>query len=165
MRFQKEHRIELPVARYFELSFNPDFMRRLNVEGMKVQAYDVLERNVDGPRWTLRSRVSPQDNMPGFLKKLIGGGFSYEEHLAHEKGSTTATCTMTPSVMRDKLTMKYTMTLTPEGDHACRRTMAWDLEVRIFGVGGQIEKFAASEIERGMDASAAFMSQHGKPAA
>src|SRR5207253_9993596 len=109
MRFQKEHRIEIPAARYFELTFNPDFMRRLNIEGMKVQSYDVLERNVESSKWTMKSRVAPQDNMPAFFKKLIGGGFHYEEHLVHEKGTEYATCTMAPSVMRDKLTMRYSM--------------------------------------------------------
>ncbi len=132
---------------------------------MKVQGYDVLDRHVDGPKWTMRTRVTPQDNMPGFLKKIIGGGFSYEENLVHDKDSMVVTCAMTPSAMRDKLTMKYTMTLRPEGENACRRTMAWDLEVKIFGVGGQIEKFAAGEIERGMEASAQYMNQHGKTAA
>src|SRR3954468_16857646 len=105
MRFQKEHRIELSTARFLELLFDPDFMRRVNTEAMKVQAYECLERKVDGTLWTMKNRVTPQDNMPGFLKKLIGGSFSYEESLSHQKGSDTITATMTPSAMRDKLRM------------------------------------------------------------
>ena len=165
MRFQKEHRIELPMARVLELTFDPEFMRRTNTEAMKVQAYDSLERKVDGPTWTMKNRVTPQDNMPGFLKKLIGGSFSYEESLTHQKGADSVTCSMVPSAMRDKLKMGYTMRLRPDGDNACRRIMEWEVEVKIFGVGGQIEKFAAGEIERGMDTSAQFMNKHGKPAA
>ena len=165
MRFQKEHRIELPMARFIELMFNPEFLRRLNVEGMKIQAYESLERNVDGNLWTMKNRITPQDNMPGFLKKLIGGGFNYEETVSHQKGSDTITGTMIPSVMRDKLRMGYTMRVRPDGDNACRRSMEWEVEVKIFGVGGQIEKFAAGEIERGMETSAQYLNQHGKTAA
>jgi hypothetical protein len=165
MRFQKEHRIELSSARFLELTFDTDFMRRMNTEAMKVQAYDSLERKVDGAVWTMKNRVTPQDNMPGFLKKLIGGGFYYEESLSHSKGSDTVTCTMQPSAMREKLRMGYTMRVRPEGDHAIRRIMEWEVEVKIFGVGGQIEKFAAAEIERGLESSAHFMNHHGKPAA
>ena len=165
MRFQKEHRIELPMARLIELTFSADFMHRMNIEAMKVQVYDSLERNVDGNTWTMRNRITPQDNMPGFLKKLIGGGFHYEETVTHQKGSDTVTGNMVPSVMRDKLKMNYTMRVRPDGDNACRRSMEWEVEVKIFGVGGQIEKFAAGEIDRGMEASAQYLNQHGKTAA
>lgn len=164
MRFQKEHRIELPMARLIELTFSADFMHRMNIEAMKVQVYDSLERNVEGNTWTMRNRITPQDNMPGFLKKLIGGGFHYEETVTHQKGSDTVTGNMVPSVMRDKLKMNYTMRVRPDGDNACRRSMEWEVEVKIFGVGGQIEKFAAGEIERSMEASAQYLSQHGKSA-
>jgi hypothetical protein len=42
--------------------------------------------------------------------------------------------------------------------------MEWEVEVKVFGLGGQIEKFAASEIERGMESSATFMNQYAKTA-
>ena len=72
---------------------------------------------------------------------------------------------MAPSVMKDKLRMAYKCQVRPDGDNACRRSYEWELEVKIFGVGGQIEKFAAGEIERGMDTSAQYLNQHGKSAA
>ena len=36
-----------------------------------------------------------------------------------------------------------------------------DFEVKIFGLGGQIEKFGMGEVEKGTDASARFFNQHG----
>lgn len=164
MQFKREHRIELPQSRYFELMFDSEFESRMNREAMHVQNFEVLARDVSGATWTMRNRVTPQDNMPGFLKKIIGGGFSYEEQFTHVKGSDRATVTMTPNVLREKLRMGYQLRIVPEGDHACLRIMEWDLEVKIFGVGGQIEKFAMGETDRGMDSSARYMSQHGKPA-
>ena len=160
MRFSKEHRIEISASRLIELTFDPAFMKRLNIEAMKVQQYDPLDRNVAGAVWTMKNRITPQDNMPGFIKKLVGGGFNYEESVTHHKGSDTV-----PSVMRDKLRMAYTMRVIPAGDNACRRIMDWEVEVKIFGIGGQIEKFAASEIERSLESSASFLSKHGQAAA
>jgi hypothetical protein len=162
MRLQKEHRIELPVSRFFELMFDADFMRKINTEAMKVQSYECLEKNLDGPTWTMKNRITPQDNMPGFLKKLIGGSFSYEENVTHQKGSDTAQGVMKPNVLSDKVKMSYKVTVRPDGDNACRRSYEWEVEVKIFGVGGQIEKFAGGEIERGMDASAQFLNQYAK---
>lgn len=164
MRFSREHRIEVSKSRFFELMFQTEFMRRLNVEAMKVQSYESLERKVEAPRWSMKNRITPQDNMPGFIKKLIGGGFYYEEIVTHDVGSDTASGNMTPNVMKDKLRMGYTIRLVDAGENAVRRIMEWEVEVKVFGLGGQIEKFAAGEIERGMDSSATFMNQYAKTA-
>jgi hypothetical protein len=53
--------------------------------------------------------------------------------------------------------MSYDMRVVPDGEGACKRHMDWEVEVKIFGIGGQIEKFALAEIERGLDASARFL--------
>lgn len=161
MRFSREHRIEIPASRMIELTFDPAFMKRMNIEAMKVQNYESLSRSVDGPTWTMKNRITPQDNMPGFIQKLVGGGFHYEESVTHQKGADSITAVMVPSVMRDKLKMAYTMRVVPVGDKACRRIMDWEVEVKVFGIGGQIEKFAAGEIERSLEASATFMSRNG----
>ena len=161
MRFSREHRIEIPASRMIELTFDPAFMKRMNVEAMKVQNYESLSRSVDGATWTMKNRITPQDNMPGFIQKLVGGGFHYEETVTHQKGADSVSAVMVPSVMRDKLKMSYTMRVVPKEDSACLRVMDWEIEVKVFGIGGQIEKFAAGEIERSLDASANFMNKNG----
>jgi hypothetical protein len=161
MRFQKEHRLQISAQRLIELAFDPQFEKRLNLEGMHMQNLEVLDRNVDGPTWTLRSRITPPDNMPGFIKKLVGGTFHYEEKRTHQKGSDSITAEMLPNVLRDKLRMGYKMRVVKDGENACRRIMEWEIEVKIFGLGGQIEKFAAGEIEKGTDASARYISANG----
>lgn len=164
MRFTRENRIELPMSRVLELTFDVDFERRMNTEAMKVQSYENLQRDVGGPTWTMKNRVTPQDNMPGFVKKLVGGGFFYEENVTHQQGSDTVRGTMTPNVMADKLKMGYTMRLRPDGDNACIRSMEWELEVKVMLIGGQIEKFASGEIERGVESSAQFFNREAKSA-
>lgn len=161
MRFSREHRIEVSASRLIELSLDPSFMKRLNTEAMNVQQYESLSRDAGPSVITLKNRITPQDNMPGFIKKLVGGGFNYEETVTHQTGSDSVSAVMVPSVMRDKLKMGYTMRVVPVGENACRRIMEWDIEVKVFGLGGQIEKFAAAEVDRGLDASARFLSRHG----
>ena len=157
MRFKKEHRLNVSAARYFEIMFDSDYDKRMNLEGMNIAKWELLERNVDGTIWTMRTRVTPPDNMPGFVKKIAGDTFSYEEKRTHTKGSDTASAEMIPSVMRDKLRMAYRLQIVPDGENACKRIMDWELEVKIFAIGGQIEKFAAGEIEKGTDASARYI--------
>ncbi len=161
MKFLKEHRINLPVSRYIELAFDPSFEKRISIEGMGNQACEILSRSVDGPVWTMHSRITPPDNMPAFIKKLVGGGFSMEDRRSHSKGAMEASGELSPSALRDKVKMGYKLRLVADGDQACRRIMDWEIEVKIFGIGGQVEKFIASEIEKGLDASARFFNQHG----
>ena len=47
MRFSKEHRVEIPASRFIELTFDPTFMKRLNIEAMKVQSNEKLANSVD----------------------------------------------------------------------------------------------------------------------
>ena len=44
------------------------FMKRLNIEAMHVQQYESLSRDVGPGSITLKNRITPQDNMPGFIK-------------------------------------------------------------------------------------------------
>jgi hypothetical protein len=156
MRLKKEHRINISASRYFELMFDAEFDKKLNLEGMGIGKWELLERNVDGATWTQRTRVTPPDNMPGFVKKIVGDSFHYEERRTHQKGSDSASAEMAPNVMRDKLKMGYRMQVIPDGENACRRIMDWEIEVKIFAIGGQIEKFAMGEVEKGTDASARY---------
>lgn len=123
MRLRKEHRLNISASRYFEIIFDPEFDKKMNLEGMGIAKWDLLERNVDGATWTLRTRIQPPDNMPGFVKKIVGDSFFYEEKRTHQKGSDIVTSDMAPNVMRDKLKMGYRMQIIPDGDNACRRIM------------------------------------------
>ncbi|MCS6912606.1 MAG: DUF2505 domain-containing protein [Myxococcales bacterium] len=159
MRVHKEHRIECTPQRFFELMFDPEVERRMSIEGMGNQDLQLLERSVDRSPWRMRCRITPRDNLPGFVRKLVGAVFTLEEERTYQPGTDQAQGTMTPSALRDKVRMVYTLRLVPEGHGACRRIMDWEVEVRLFGVGGSIEQFAAAEIERGLDASARFLNQ------
>lgn len=160
MRVHKEHRIACSAEQFWQVTFDPEFARRMNLEAMQASQYEVLERSVEGPEWRMRSKMAPKDNMPGFIKKLVGDAFSTTETLSRASGSDRATSQIVPSVMRDKMSMRYELKVVPEGEGACRRIMDWEIDVKIFAIGGQVEKFAAGEIERAMDASARFLDQH-----
>jgi hypothetical protein len=160
MKVRTEHRIDCAANKFWELWFNPDFRRGLNVKGMAANDYTILEHATHGPSWTMRSKIVPKDNMPSFLKKLVGSTFHFEETTTYEHGSNRARVQMVPSALRDKVRMNYEVHVVPDGDNACKRVIEWDVEVKLFGVGGLAEKYAANEILTGGDAGARFFNQH-----
>lgn len=165
MRIHKEHRIECTPERFWEMMFDPEIDKRLNVEGLGVERCEMIERNVEGGLWRMKVRIQPKDNLPGFIKKLVGDSFGYVEERTYEKGSDRARSVMVPTTMADKLHMSYEMRVVPDGQGACRRIMDWTIEVKIFAIGGQIEKFAGGEVERGVENSARFYNDELRKAA
>src|SRR4051794_26513581 len=103
MQFQVEQRVECTPERYWELLFDPELERRINLEALKVQSLDILERTIEGTQWRMRLRAVPEDNLPGFIKKLVGGSFSQEETRTHDAGSDRATGVIIPSALKDKV--------------------------------------------------------------
>lgn len=160
MRVHKEHRIACSAEQLWKVMFDTDFERRMNLEAMEASQYDVLEHSVGGPEWRMRTKMVPKDNMPGFIKKMVGDAFSMEESIVHKGGTDRASAQIQPSAMRDKVKLRYEVQVVPDGDAACKRIVDFDIEVKIFAVGGQIEKYAAGEIERSLETSARFLNQH-----
>src|SRR5689334_3931243 len=130
MRVHKEHRIDCTPERFHEISFDADLERRMSLEAMANQDFQILERSVDGPTWRLRTRIVPKDNMPGFIKKLVGGAFAMEEERTLDRATGRARGVMTPSALRDKVRMGYELRVEPDGAGACRRIMDWEVEVK-----------------------------------
>lgn len=154
MRIDKEHRIACTPARFWELVFDPDFDRRQALEALQVERYELLERADDGHTLSLRTRIFPKSNMPGFVKRWVGEDLSYEACLRRELGSNEAQATMTMSVMPEKIALGYRMRVVPDGDDRCLRLMQW--EVRIASLGGIFERFVLAQLTPAMDASARF---------
>jgi hypothetical protein len=96
----------------------------------------------------------PKDNLPGFVKKLVGDRFSFEEHLVREAGSDVAICTITPSALADRAHLSYELRIVPDGENRCRRIMDWTVDIDVFAVGERLEKFAVDEIRRDLDTMA-----------
>ncbi len=155
MKFRVEHTYEgVSFPEYESLHFDEGFNKAL-AESVKLgRTLLKLDR---GPTTLVRHvRIEPAREIPGPVAKLLGGNkLSYVEEVDYELGKGRGRWKTITSVLTDKIDSQGTLELVavPGG---VKRIVTGDIKVSVFGVGGIIEKFVVSDVEKSYDAAAAF---------
>ena len=145
---------------YKHWSFGKHFAHHeaLYRKGLHFESFKVIEETTTGRR-TRKLAVTPQLEAPGPIKKLLGDSISYIEdgHLDPAKPSWVTR--VLPSKLADKANISSELWLERTGPGQSDRVAAFDIEVKIFGIGGMFEKFLEKtmreELRTGADREAA----------
>lgn len=167
MRLYTEHVLCCGAERLWRLMFDPSFDKEHAMKANRVRRHEVLSCSTTEATWHIRSRSTPSAPIPKFLAKWAGTEFSFETTLQHAANSNWGEAMLRPSLMPERFSMQFRIELVPELDTRCRRRMDWQIEFRSLGqgiaqlveqrIGQSIERFIASEILQGLDASAHFI--------
>ena len=87
-------------------------------------------------------------------------GLRYREEGRFEKSTQRYTVKVVPNRLADKLNVEGLMVTQSLGDKQCKRVFTASVNVKIFGVGGMIEKRIASDLQRSYDAGARFTAKY-----
>ena len=87
---------------------------------------------------------------------MVSEGVGYEERGQLDKAASRYKVEVVPNKLADKISVKVEMFTVPDGDNRCRRKARAEANVKIFGVGGTIEKRLLSDLERSYAKSAEF---------
>jgi hypothetical protein len=155
MRFTTEARfrgVTLPELEelYFDEAFNIAMCRD---NGLQRQ---VLSLDKKDGRLSRRLKIGPERELPAPIKKVIGSDrLEYEERLEYTFGSYEARWVVVPGVLASKVRSEGTIRFRADRD-AVVRTAAGEVEVKILGVGGMIEKVIIGDVERSFVNAAGF---------
>jgi hypothetical protein len=157
MRFRIEHTfrtIDLPD--YESLFFDEAFQSAMG-EGVKIDRQLVRLDRQPG-RITRHVRVAPDREMPAPVAKLLGGRrLAYTEELDYEPGRYRGTWRIVPGIAADKITVGGTLAFEPVSG-GVRRVLVGDIEAKLFGLGGLVERVVVSNVESSYD-DAALLTQ------
>lgn len=156
MKFVCEHVIRgISQADYEKLYFDEDF----NVAMCKAVNLDrsLIKRDDDGKHLTRHVKVSPRDReVPGPVAKIVGTTkVEYVEQLDYDWGRYRGTWRSISSIMTDKVESSGTLRFEAAGD-GVKRIVDGDVKVKIFGVGGVIERFIIADVEKSYEQAAEF---------
>lgn len=155
MRFKVQHRFEqIDLTTFESLYFDEAF----NVEMCQAVAMGrtLLARSITAGQLLREVQVSPERSLPGPVAKLLGAQqLSYVEAVNYRFGSFAGTWQTTPNVMADKVTSAGTFAFAQDKDGVVR-TVEGEVNVRIFGVGGVIERFIVADVEKSYETAAEF---------
>ena len=136
-----------------EIYFNEEYNKTLYIEHIHAEAYETVEFTENDDEIIRQVRITPKQEAPGIITKFIKGKLTYLEKGRFDKKEKVFRFDVTPSAMTDKLEIAGKVFVETQGEGSIKRTIDLDLKAKIFGIGGQIEKFIGGQIRKGYDES------------
>lgn len=157
IEFTLRHRLECTPARHWALFFDPEWTRTLIVDGLGFFSCDVDPVQHEGTTRRRQMRVTPKLDIPAPVAKILGPKLGYTERATFDETRELWAYQMLLNVLADKILIGGEVTIEPLGDAACTRVSKMWVEVKIFGVGGMIEKAAEKNMRDGWERSAKWI--------
>jgi hypothetical protein len=153
-----EHTFNCSEATYWDRLFlDAEYNERLFKGELKFPVCRELSREERGGTLHRVVEVVPYvGELPAAIKAVIGEGIGYQERGVLDRAAKTYKVVVVPNKLADKLSIKVDLWTIADGDTRCRRKAKADVSVKIFGVGGAIEKRMLSDLERSYQKSADF---------
>jgi hypothetical protein len=140
-----------------------DYNKRLFLEGLKFQKYELLEQKDNGDTVTRRVKAEPEAaNLPAVMKKVVGDSLGYTEEGSYDRKTKVYTFRTIPAAFPDKVKIKGTMRCEPTGEKKVVRVVEIDVDVKIFAVGGMIEERIVADIKQSYGKAADFTNVYVK---
>jgi hypothetical protein len=153
-----EHVFNCAEATYWDRIFlDPEYNERLFKTELKFPVWRELSREERGGVLHRVVEVVPYvGELPGALKAVVGEGIGYEERGVLDRAAKSYKVTVVPNKLADKLSIKVDLWTVADGEQRCKRKARAEAHVKIFGVGGAIEKRMLADLERSYQKSAEF---------
>ncbi len=153
-----EHVFNCSEATYWDRIFlDPEYNERLFKTELKFPVWREASREERGGALHRVVEVVPYvGELPGALKAVVGEGIGYEERGVPDRNAKSYKVTVVPNKLVDKLSIKVDLWTVADGENRCKRKARAEASVKIFGVGGTIEKRILSDLERSYQKSAEF---------
>lgn len=156
--FKTEHTFNCSEDTYWDEVFpDEEFNRRLFMDELGFTAYEVkvFEDTPKGKRRVIEA-TPDLGEMPGPMKKLVGDGVGYREESELDRESKRMQVKVIPSKLADKIKMEGVFFTRSAGEGKCTRVFEMDVNVKIFGVGGMVEKKILDDLAQSYDKAAKF---------
>lgn len=163
-RIRIEHDIDCTEEAFWKLFLDADYNKALFRDYLKFPRWEVVRNEDRGGILHRTVEVEPfVGELPGPIKKVVGDNISYREVGELDLARRRYALQVIPGRLADKLKVsgeQSTAASTSEG--RCRRIFTATVEVKIFGVGGLIEKRIAADLQKSYDLSAKFTNRYIK---
>jgi len=129
-----------PESYWNHIFFDPEYNNRL-YEALGFTSFEVLELTGEpgGPR-TRKMRTEPAAEAPAVVRKLIGDSLTYSESGSFDPESAIWVYEIKTNKLSDKVHIGGRLWVEPvEG--GIERVAEVDVSVKVFGVGGAVERF------------------------
>jgi hypothetical protein len=135
---------------FFHVPYNAELYKRIGVKERRV-----IEQKEDGPVVTWTVKIMPERDLPGVVKKIVGGDLGYIERSTFYRDKNYGDVHIEPTLMKEKTKIFGKYILEPIGEKKLRRVWEGDIHVSLPLVGGKIEKVIIEDMTKSYEAAAA----------
>lgn len=152
MHYQIEDEFSCDVATYwrvfFDESYNQELFAKLNISRELVEC-SPADVTLDGTQALRRvQRLTPENEMPAVMKKVLRGTLSYLEHNDFDPSTNEIKVKTVPSIMADKIVTQGTYRLQEIAPGKVKRIWSGECSCSIPLVGSKIEKTIVEEVKQ-----------------
>ena len=158
-KFTVTHEFNGSEDAFWKLFFDRESNRRLHTEECGHSHDEVLEQNETDTAISRKVTVQPALNRPAPVTKLLGSDYRYVEEGQFNKAAKHWRARQIPSSLADKLRLEYLVRTEPIGPNKIRRVVEYEVEAKIFGIGGLMESSFETSARQELEMSAAFMNK------
>jgi hypothetical protein len=162
--FRVEHTFNCSEETFWsKILFDADYNRRLFLERLKFAGWkETKNEERDGKVHRVVEAIPPIGDLPSALKSVVGEGAGYEEKGVLDRASNRYTAEVTPNRLADKISVRVELSTVADGPNRCKRIAKGSVNVKIFGVGGLLEKKMIADLEKSYTKSAEFTNEFVK---
>lgn len=156
------HTMDCDVDTYWKCVFDEEYNRRLYLDALKFRDCKTLSSEDKGDKRTRKLYLNPPPaDLPGPVAKVIGD-LSWHEEGTFDKATKRYKFKVTPASLPEKTTIEGEIWCEPRGDKKCERIAKTNIEVKVFMVGGIVEKRIEADMRKSYDAAAKFTGEYVK---
>ena len=144
-----------------KLFFDDEYNRRLYLEALKFYDWKLVKHEDKGEQVHRSIDVAPRlGDLPGPMKKVLGENIRYTEAGVLDKATRRYKISIIPSALAGKLLVSGELYTEAIDDKQCRRVFEATVEVKVFGLGGMMEKRFVADLEKSYAVGAKFTNQY-----
>ena len=160
MRFDVTHAIDgIDVAGFERLYFDEAFNNALcEAVGLKRR---LMRLDTEGGTLVRQVEITPERDIPAPVAKILGGeAIAYTETIEYALGSGRGHWQTVSSVLTDKISSDGELFIRQAAGNRIERQVVGHVTVRLFGLGGLIERFIVADVENSYERAAQFTQQY-----
>jgi hypothetical protein len=160
MKIHAQQTYHVALARYFELLTDGAARARREIEGAGSVSYRVLSSSVEGGVRRYRAEMVSRVEAPAAVRKIIGETSRMEEEITYREGGDVAQVRYRTDSLGDRARLEGEIRARAVCPGQTEATLDITAEVKMFGLGGVIEKMIDKELREHLAKDAAFVNTH-----
>jgi len=142
-----DHVFPCTPDQYWAMFFDPEHVAQVQAALDLVEHREVW-REETPDRLRQRLRIAPRRDVPAPVRRAVPGlSTAYEEERVFDKAGREIAWRVFPDFRPEAITCSGSYRVLPVAG-GCRRVLDGRVEVRIFGIGGIVERAIAQDVER-----------------